>query len=115
MVTFVNKLTVHGDIEEFLAAKEKISAFMSAQPGHIAHRTLNSLGEPHVFIEIAEWLDAASHRAAVTSETFRELVGPLAALATPEPGLFRTVEEGPWRTPEGVARRSAAQEPAHAA
>ncbi|MCB5178565.1 antibiotic biosynthesis monooxygenase family protein [Streptomyces antimicrobicus] len=110
MVTFVNKLTVHGDIEEFLAAKERISAFMSAQPGHIAHRTLNSLGEPNVFVEIAEWVDAASHRAAMTSETFRELVGPLAALATPEPGLFRTVEEGPWRTPAAVV-----PEPAHAA
>ncbi|MFJ3927855.1 antibiotic biosynthesis monooxygenase family protein [Streptomyces sp. NPDC090022] len=110
MVTFVNKLTVHGDVEEFLAAKERISAFMSAQPGHIAHRTLGSLGEPNVFIEIAEWLDAASHQAAMRSETFRELVGPLAALATPEPGLFRTLEAEPWRT-EPVRL----QEPARAA
>ncbi|MFF5448527.1 AMP-binding protein [Streptomyces sp. NPDC012888] len=94
MVTFVNKLTVHGDIDEFLAAKDRITAYMSAQPGHIANRTLRSVGEPDVFIEVADWEDAASHQAAVRSEGFAALVGPLAALAKPEPGLYAPLPEG---------------------
>jgi antibiotic biosynthesis monooxygenase (ABM) superfamily enzyme len=45
MVTFVNKLTVHGDVEEFLAAKDRVTAYMSAQPGYLGHRTLRLAGD----------------------------------------------------------------------
>ncbi|OEJ22412.1 antibiotic biosynthesis monooxygenase family protein [Streptomyces subrutilus] len=94
MPTFINKLTVQGDINEFLAAKEAITAFMSSQPGHIGNQTLRSLSEPGVFVEVAHWDDPAAHQAAVSSAEFRSLVAPLAALAKPEPGLFEVVESG---------------------
>ncbi|MFD7627261.1 AMP-binding protein [Streptomyces sp. NPDC059851] len=94
MVTFVNKLTVHGDINAFLAAKDRITTYMSAQPGHVAHRTLHSLTEPHVFLEVADWENPDAHQAAVRSDGFRALVGALAAHATPEPGLYETLPEG---------------------
>ncbi|MFE7777906.1 antibiotic biosynthesis monooxygenase family protein [Streptomyces sp. NPDC057445] len=93
MVTFVNKLNVHGDIEEFLAAKSRVTAYMSAQPGYVSHQTLRLVGAPNVFVELAVWEDAAAHRAAVTGEGFQELVRGLAALATPEPGLYETVPD----------------------
>ncbi|MEU9255530.1 antibiotic biosynthesis monooxygenase family protein [Streptomyces sp. NPDC048270] len=94
MTTFINKLTVQGDVNEFLAAKEPITAFMSSRPGHIGNRTLRNLNEPGVFVEVAHWDDQAAHQAAVGSAEFRSLVAPLAALATPEPGLYEVVEAG---------------------
>ncbi|MFE7840156.1 antibiotic biosynthesis monooxygenase family protein [Streptomyces sp. NPDC057474] len=93
MVTFVNKLTVHGDVEEFLAAKDRVTAYMSAQPGYLGHQTLRQAGSANVFLELAVWQDAAAHRAAVTSEAFGALVGALRPLATPEPGLYETLPE----------------------
>ncbi|MGX1673424.1 antibiotic biosynthesis monooxygenase family protein [Streptomyces sp. NPDC055400] len=93
MVTFVNKLTVHGDVEEFLAAKDRVTAYMSAQPGYLGHRTLRLAGGEPVFLELADWQDAAAHRAAVTSPAFGALVGGLKQLATPEPALYETVPE----------------------
>jgi quinol monooxygenase YgiN len=93
MVTFVNKLTVHGDVEEFLAAKDRVTAYMSAQPGYVDHQTLRLVGSEPVFLELAQWQDAAAHRAAVTSPAFRELVGGLRQLATPDPGLYETLPE----------------------
>ncbi|MFE0773062.1 AMP-binding protein [Streptomyces sp. NPDC058861] len=94
MVTFVNKLSVHGDLTEFLAAKSRVTAYMSTQPGYISHQTLRMVGAPNVYVELAVWEDAAAHRAAVTSEGFQRLVKGLAALATPEPGLYETVADG---------------------
>ncbi|MFB8392619.1 antibiotic biosynthesis monooxygenase family protein [Streptomyces yangpuensis] len=95
MVTFVNKLTVHGDIDTFLEVKSRLTAYMSAQPGYIGHQALRHLGDERVFLELAMWQDASSHQQAVRSEEFQILVKDLAPLATPEPGLYRTVEKSP--------------------
>ncbi|MFJ8546470.1 AMP-binding protein [Streptomyces sp. NPDC093586] len=91
MVTFVNKLTVHGDVDAFLAVKDKLTSYMSAQPGYVSHQTLRHAGQPNVFLELAVWQDAAAHRKAVRSEEFQSIVKGLGPLATPEPGLYETV------------------------
>ncbi|MFF0885070.1 AMP-binding protein [Streptomyces sp. NPDC003456] len=91
MVTFVNKLTVHGDVDAFLAVKERLTSYMSAQPGYVSHQTLRHAGQPNVFLELAVWQDAAAHGRAVRSEEFQSLVKGLGPLATPEPGLYETV------------------------
>jgi quinol monooxygenase YgiN len=93
MVTFVNKLTVHGDLDTFLAVKGKLTAYMSAQPGYVSHLTLRHAGEPNVYLELAVWKDAAAHQKAVRSEEFQLLVKGLGPLATPDPGLYEIVEE----------------------
>ncbi|PWI07871.1 antibiotic biosynthesis monooxygenase [Streptomyces sp. NWU339] len=93
MVTFVNKLTVHGDIDAFLAVKSKLTAYMSAQPGYVSHLTLRHVGAPNVFLELAVWQDAGTHRKAVRSEQFQSLVKDLDPLATPDPGMYEIVEE----------------------
>lgn len=93
MVTFINKLTVNGDIEEFLEIKRSLTEFMSAQPGYRSSSTLRRVGRSNVFIEMAEWDDAASHQAAVRSEEFRARVKGLGALAGVEPGLYEEVDE----------------------
>ncbi len=91
MVTFVNKLTVHGDIAEFLAVKERLTAYMSEQPGYLGHEALRHLGDERVFLELAVWQDAEAHQRAVRSPRFQALVKELGPLATPEPALYETV------------------------
>jgi long-chain acyl-CoA synthetase len=93
MVTFVNKLTVHGDTAAFLAVKGRLTAYMAAQPGYVSHQTLRHAGAPNVFLELAVWQDAAAHQKAVRSEEFQSLVKGLGPLATPDPGLYETLEE----------------------
>ncbi|GHK04151.1 antibiotic biosynthesis monooxygenase family protein [Streptomyces sp. NPDC003753] len=93
MVTFINKLTVNGDIAEFLKIKESLTEFMSAQPGYRSSATLRQVGRPDVFIEMAEWDNAAAHQAAVRSEEFQARVKGLGALASVEPGLYEVVTE----------------------
>jgi quinol monooxygenase YgiN len=95
MVTFVNKLTVHGDIDEFLAVKDRLTAYMSSQPGYLGHEGLRSLGDDRVFLELAVWENPAAHQRAVRSKEFQALVKDLGPLATPEPGLYETVEAAP--------------------
>ncbi|MFJ5049828.1 AMP-binding protein [Streptomyces sp. NPDC088719] len=92
MVTFVNKLTVHGDVDAFLAVKDRLTSYMSGQPGYVSHQTLRHAGQPNVFLELAVWQDAAAHGKAVRSEEFQSIVEGLGPLATPEPGLYETVE-----------------------
>ncbi|MEV5880474.1 antibiotic biosynthesis monooxygenase family protein [Streptomyces sp. NPDC052101] len=93
MVTFVNKLTVHGDLDAFLAVKGRLTAYMAAQPGYVSHRTLRHAADSRVFLELAVWQDAAAHGKAVRSEEFQSIVRQLGPLATPDPGLYETVEE----------------------
>ncbi|MFC7310273.1 antibiotic biosynthesis monooxygenase family protein [Streptomyces monticola] len=94
MVTFVNKLTVHGDFDTFLAVKDRLTAYMSAQPGHVSNQTLRHVGDPNVVLELAVWEDAAAHQRAVRSEEFQAIVKGLGPLATPDPGLYETYEAG---------------------
>ncbi|MER6687599.1 antibiotic biosynthesis monooxygenase family protein [Streptomyces minutiscleroticus] len=93
MITVINRLTVHGDVPTFEQVLKGITAHMSGQPGFIGHRLYRSLRNPQVFIETAQWTDAASHRAAMQAEAFQEKVKDLGGLATPEPDLFEILEE----------------------
>jgi hypothetical protein len=52
------------------------------------------LSRDDVFIEMAEWDDAASHQAAVRSEEFQSRVKGLGSLASVEPGLYEELAEG---------------------
>ncbi|WP_435272924.1 AMP-binding protein [Streptomyces parvulus] len=92
MVTFVNKLTVHGDLDTFLGVKSRLTAYMAAQPGYVSHQVMRHAWHPNVYLELAVWEDADAHQKAVRSEEFQALVKQLGPLATPEPGLFETVE-----------------------
>ncbi|MGX9891572.1 antibiotic biosynthesis monooxygenase family protein [Streptomyces sp. NPDC002276] len=93
MVTFINKLTVNGDLAEFQRIKHSMTEFMSAQPGYRGSSTLRQVGQDNVFIEMAEWQDAASHQAALRSNEFRDLIKGLSGLASAEPGLYEEVPE----------------------
>ncbi|MEU8431969.1 antibiotic biosynthesis monooxygenase family protein [Streptomyces sp. NPDC029216] len=93
MVTYVNKLNVHGDLVRFLDAKDRLTRFVSAQPGCVSHQTLRLVGTANFFVELSVWEDAAAHRAAVTTEDFRELARELSGLATREQGLYETLPE----------------------
>lgn len=92
MVTLINQLVVTGDVEEFLAVAERLSAFMSRQPGYRSHSLLRSLREPLTYVELAEWDRPEQHGAAVRSDEFQALIQELAkVVAKPSPGLFETV------------------------
>ncbi|WP_405577913.1 antibiotic biosynthesis monooxygenase family protein [Streptomyces sp. NBC_01190] len=93
MVTFVNKLTVNGDVEEFFKIKQSLTEFMSVQPGYRSSSMLRHVGQRNVFIELADWDDAAAHQAAVRDPEFQARVKGLGSLATVEPGLYEEVAE----------------------
>lgn len=88
MVTFVNKLTVHGDVDAFRAVRARLSAYMSAQPGYVSHHHLRALGQDNVHLEIAVWESAEAHRAAVAGDGFAALVADLKLLVTAEPAMY---------------------------
>ncbi|WP_329297162.1 antibiotic biosynthesis monooxygenase [Streptomyces sp. NBC_00659] len=92
MVTFVDKPTVHGGTDAFLAVKGRLTASTAAQPGYVRHQTLRHAGAPDVFPELAVCQDAAAHRKAVRSEEFPSLAQGLGPPATPGPGLYETIE-----------------------
>ncbi|MGR4884859.1 antibiotic biosynthesis monooxygenase family protein, partial [Streptomyces sp. LARHCF249] len=94
MLTFINKMTVLGDVNEFLAAKEPVTAYLGGTAKHVGSRTLRNLGEPNVFIYIAHWDDKEAFEAAVGSEEYSALAAPLAALVKSEPATWTTLPEG---------------------
>ncbi|MCF3179389.1 MULTISPECIES: antibiotic biosynthesis monooxygenase family protein [unclassified Streptomyces] len=93
MVTYVNKLNVHGDLVRFIDAEDRLTRFVSSRPGCVSHQTLRLVGTANFFVELSVWEDTAAHRAAVTSEGFRELAREIAVLATREQGLYETLPE----------------------
>ncbi|KAA9166518.1 antibiotic biosynthesis monooxygenase [Amycolatopsis acidicola] len=93
MVTLVNKLTVTGDTGEFTRILEKLTEFMRAQPGYLSSELLRSVRNPQIYLEVARWETAGAHRAAVTSDGFRERVAGLGALATVDPDVYEILHE----------------------
>ncbi|QIS10034.1 antibiotic biosynthesis monooxygenase family protein [Nocardia arthritidis] len=94
MVTLVNTLTVTGDPAEFEAVTENLTAYMRQQPGYLRYQLLRSIRRANVYVEIAHWTDADSHRQAVQSAGFRSRVEPLGAIATVDPDMYELVREG---------------------
>ncbi|MEU3921926.1 MULTISPECIES: antibiotic biosynthesis monooxygenase family protein [unclassified Streptomyces] len=105
MATFVNKLTVHGDHETFLAVRNRLTAYMAAQPGYVGHQHLRRLGEGHVYLEIATWQDAAAHRTAFATEGFQQLLAELRPLVSAEPGMYEPVDAQDQAGPEAAGVR----------
>jgi quinol monooxygenase YgiN len=92
VVTLINEFTVTGDIDAFERVLGEFNRYMSEQPGARGYRLLRSTRRPQVFVELADWDDAASHQAAVRSEGFPALVARLRPLvAKSVPDLYETV------------------------
>ncbi|MFI9320317.1 antibiotic biosynthesis monooxygenase family protein [Kitasatospora aureofaciens] len=88
MYIFINRFTVTGDVAEFETLVGEISEFMSGRPGFRSHRLYRCATDASVYVETAEWDDAASHRAATGSPEFRARVGKVMSLAKAEPAPF---------------------------
>ncbi|MFE3170900.1 antibiotic biosynthesis monooxygenase family protein [Amycolatopsis sp. NPDC059090] len=93
MFYLINRFTVHGDTDEFLAILAEINAYMKTQPGFRFHRLYRSVNEPNVFVETAEWEERELHKAAISSDRFLEPVKKIRQHATAEPGPFELVRE----------------------
>ncbi|MFI1913939.1 antibiotic biosynthesis monooxygenase family protein [Nocardia sp. NPDC020380] len=91
--TVINRLTVTGDTSEFEQILGDITKYMRTQPGFVEHRLCRSLRNPAIYVEMARWTDAESHRNAMQHEVFHGYVRKLSALATAEPDVFRDVDE----------------------
>jgi long-chain acyl-CoA synthetase len=92
MVTVINRLTVHGDRAAFERIISGITEYMRQQPGFASHRLYRSRNQDNVYIETAEWTDAALHRQAMQGIGFRDRVRELGAVAKAEPDVFDTIE-----------------------
>ncbi|MFF2045692.1 antibiotic biosynthesis monooxygenase family protein [Kitasatospora sp. NPDC048239] len=93
MFTFINRFTVTGDVAEFETLVKEITEHMSAQPGFRSHRLYRSAANALVYVETAEWDDAASHKLATADPAFRSRVGKVMALAQAEPAPFDLIAQ----------------------
>ncbi|MFJ8888526.1 antibiotic biosynthesis monooxygenase family protein [Streptomyces sp. NPDC102402] len=90
MVTFVNRFSVSGPVEEFERLFEQTSAFFVAQPGFITHRLMRHAEQQGSYVNVAEWEDAESFRRAVTHPDFAPHAAALRTLSASDPNLFTT-------------------------
>ncbi|MFE7777877.1 antibiotic biosynthesis monooxygenase family protein [Streptomyces sp. NPDC057445] len=90
MVTFVNRFTVSGPVEEFERLFEETSAFFADRPGFVRHRLMRHADDPASYVNVAEWTDAESFRRAVTHPDFVPHATALRRLSTSDPNLFTT-------------------------
>ncbi|MEG8280493.1 antibiotic biosynthesis monooxygenase family protein [Streptomyces sp. AHA2] len=93
MVTFINRFTVTGPPEEFERLFEDTSAFFHDRPGFLSHRLLRHSEQPGSYVNVAEWADTESFRAAVTHPDFAPHAAALRTLSTSEPNLYAPVME----------------------
>ncbi|MFF0885087.1 antibiotic biosynthesis monooxygenase family protein [Streptomyces sp. NPDC003456] len=93
MVTFINRFTVTGPPDEFERLFEETSAFFRDRPGFLRHRLVRHTEQPGSYVNIAEWADAESFRAAVTHPDFAPHAAALRALSTSVPHLYAPVME----------------------
>ncbi|RAY12727.1 antibiotic biosynthesis monooxygenase [Actinomadura craniellae] len=97
-VTFVNRFTVHASPEEFERVFAEVSEFMTRQDGFLRNTLLQHVDEPHSFINIAHWRDAASFRKALAHPAFKPHAMTLRGLSASEPNLYaprRSFSAGP--------------------
>ncbi|MFE7076885.1 antibiotic biosynthesis monooxygenase family protein [Streptomyces sp. NPDC057620] len=87
-VTFVNTFTVHAEPEVFEKEFARTSEFMARQPGLIRHTLSRHAERPGQYVNVAEWRDVASFRAAVSHADFQPHAGALRALAESRPELY---------------------------
>ncbi|MEV7138287.1 antibiotic biosynthesis monooxygenase family protein [Streptomyces tauricus] len=87
-VTFVNTFTVHAEPEVFEKEFARTSEFMARQPGFVRHTLSRHAERPGQYVNVAEWRDVASFRAAVSHADFQPHAGALRALAESRPELY---------------------------
>ncbi|MCX5527384.1 antibiotic biosynthesis monooxygenase [Streptomyces bobili] len=87
-VTFVNTFTVHAEPEVFEKEFARTSEFMARQPGFVRHTLCRHAERPGQYVNVAEWRDLASFRAAVSHDDFRPHAGALRALSESRPELY---------------------------
>jgi len=80
------------DPAEFERIIGRITEYMSGQPGFIEHRLLRCVRRPQVYVEMARWNDADSHRTAMQGQAFRDRVRELSTVATADPDLYSEVD-----------------------
>ncbi|MFI7300088.1 antibiotic biosynthesis monooxygenase family protein [Streptomyces sp. NPDC050121] len=88
-VTFVNTFTVHVEPEVFEKEFARTSEFMARQPGFVRHTLSQHTERPGQYVNVAEWQDVASFRAAVSHADFKPHAGALRALSESRPELYR--------------------------
>ncbi|GGW19113.1 hypothetical protein GCM10018980_29120 [Streptomyces capoamus] len=88
-VTFVNTFTVHVEPEVFEREFARTSEFMARQPGFVRHTLSRHTERPGQYVNVAEWQDVASFRAAVSHADFQPHAGALRALSESRPELYR--------------------------
>ncbi|MFE3683919.1 antibiotic biosynthesis monooxygenase family protein [Streptomyces sp. NPDC059095] len=87
-VTFVNTFTVHAEPEVFEKEFARTSEFMARQPGFVRHTLSRHAERPGQYVNVAEWRDLASFRAAVSGAGFRPHAEALRALSESRPELY---------------------------
>jgi hypothetical protein len=81
-----------------------VSEWMRGWPGFITHRLLRSHMSSSTYVNVAEWDDEQSLRAALTHPEAVGLMSALTRVSTPAPQTYRTVLEAPaLEAPEGEA------------
>lgn len=93
MITLVNQFEVRGPADQFEAVFGEVSDFMSAQPGFRSNRLLRSGTDEHRYVNIAEWDDEQSLRAALAHEGWKAVAAKLAPLGTGAPHVYSPVLE----------------------
>ncbi|WP_037870355.1 antibiotic biosynthesis monooxygenase family protein [Streptomyces sp. SPB074] len=87
-VTFLNTFTVHAEAGVFEEEFARTSAFMARQPGFVRHTLCRHTEQPGQYVNVAEWRDAASFRAAVSHPDFGPHASALRALSESRPALY---------------------------
>lgn len=87
-VTFVNMFTIHATAEEFEQEFASTASFLSEQPGFLHHTLLRNISQENSYINIANWSDLASFRAALEHPEFRPHAARLRALSTSQHNLY---------------------------
>ncbi|AKJ11932.1 hypothetical protein ABB07_18395 [Streptomyces incarnatus] len=95
MIVLVNVFQVHGSAEGFERAFTKVSEIMRTQPGFLHHRLLRSEGADSTYVNVAEWQDEQSLRAALARREVVARLRPLSAFATGRPTVCRPVLDAP--------------------
>jgi long-chain acyl-CoA synthetase len=95
MVIIVNKFTLTASPEEFEEAFEASASFMRAQPGFIRHTLVKSLRDPNIYVNIAEWQEAADQMRALQGPGFKDHIEALAKVGRADPDLYSIVQDVP--------------------
>lgn len=89
MVTFVNRFTLNASVEEFERVFAETAAFMARQPGFVRHTLSRHVDRAYEYLNIAQWRDLESFRAAVKHPDFQPHATALRALSRSDPNLYR--------------------------